>query len=150
MPLPVTEQIVGIPFRDLSCKYAAWRARQHRCTLHLCENIYRQATAKHPIERRIEPSALPSRVARSYRATTAYQAPVWPDFPPQVNVDTQSTCIRLRRAHGLRRERSFCMSLVRLLSRIPDRRRAETPEDPATVTSGAVIEFSVQRLFVLR
>jgi len=54
------------------------------------------------------------------------------------------------RAHDLRRERSFCMSLVRLLSRIPDRRRAETPGDSTTVTSGAVIEFSVLAAATIR
>lgn len=34
------------------------------------------STAKHPVARRIEASALPSRIAHCYRATTAYQAPV--------------------------------------------------------------------------
>lgn len=76
------------------------------------ESIYRQATAKHPIARCIEASALPSRVARSYRATTAYQAPVWPDFPPQVNVDTQSTCIRLRCSRTAYEENALSVCLL--------------------------------------
>lgn len=42
---------------------------------------------------------------------------------------------------GLRRERSFCMSPLRLLSRILDRRRRRRRRP--NVTSGAVIEFSV-------
>lgn len=124
--LSVLEQIVEIPFR-LIVQTCSWRARQHR--LHVvatCENIYRLATAKHPIVRRTKASALPSHIARSYRATTAYQAPVWPDSLRRwMYVDMQSTCIRTASLQGgLGRERSFCMSPVRLLSRIPGRRLA--------------------------
>jgi len=44
----------------------------------------------------IEASALPSRVARSYRATTLLSSASLARLPPQVNADTQSACIRAR------------------------------------------------------
>lgn len=75
MPLPVIEQIVEIPFRlivQMTRNVVARVAPMRKC---LPPDSYRRTSYSAPLKA----SALPSRIARSYRATTAYQAPVWPD-----------------------------------------------------------------------
>lgn len=110
------------------------------CTVQLCESIYRQTPYSAPHRGECVTLARCSLLSRDDRLSSASLARLLSAGECRYAIYLYSSPTR---AHGLRRERSFCMSLVRLLSRIPGRRCAKTPGDPATVTSGAVIEFSV-------
>lgn len=120
------------PF-GLSRKYAAWCARQHRCTLYPCESIYRQTPYSAPHRSECVTLARCTLLSRDDRLSSASLArlPSAGECRYAIYLHSSPT-----RAHSLRRERSFCMSLVRLLSRIPGRRRAKTPVNPVIVRNG--------------